>query len=110
MNDNKIINSEHHIDKTVQSDLSEVIRGVMEPFISHQKSVEEERTKQATIIGGIKLKMFWGVVFLVTLILILAAFAMYLNKDDISEKIIIAIVSFLGGIGSGIGIGKRTSK
>ena len=107
MNDNKIINSEHHTDETVAINaLSEMIKGAIEPVTSSQKFVAEERTKQTTIIGGIKLKMFWGIVFLVTLILILAAFAMYLNKDEISEKIIIAIVSFLGGIG----IGKQTSK
>jgi hypothetical protein len=45
--------------------------------------------------------MFWGICFIVTCILILAGFALYLDKDGITEKIIIAIVSFLGGLGIG---------
>jgi hypothetical protein len=88
------------------STISEIIKGAVEPFADSQKVVAHETTKQTNIIVSAKLKMFWGVCFLVTLIIVLAAFALYLDKDSITEKIIIAIVSFLGGLG----IGKQVSK
>lgn len=87
------------------SAVTEMIRGAVEPFAESQKIVAIEGTKQTKIIVGAKLKMFWGICYLVTLILILAGLALYLDKDSITEKIIIAIVSFLGGLG----IGKQVS-
>ena len=87
------------------SAVSEIIRGAVEPFAESQKVAAIEGTNQTKIIVGAKLKMFWGVCYLVTLILILAGLALYLDKDSITEKIIIAIVSFLGGLG----IGKQVS-
>lgn len=88
------------------SAISEIIKGAVEPFAASQKVVAHETTKQTDIIVGAKLKMFWGICVLVTLIIALAGFALYLDKDPITEKIIIAIVSFLGGLG----IGKQVSK
>jgi hypothetical protein len=83
------------------SAISEIIKGAVEPFSKAQEIVAQETTKQTEIISGVKLKMFWGICFIVTCILILAGFALYLDKDGITEKIIIAIVSFLGGLGIG---------
>jgi len=79
--------------------LSEVIKGAITPFAESQKVVAEETTKQTEIISNAKLKMFWGICGLVTLIILLAGFALYLGKEGITEKVLIAIVSFLGGLG-----------
>lgn len=80
---------------------SELIKGVVEPFTESQKVVAIETTKQTEITSKSRTKMFYGVCVLVTLIIVLAGIALLRGKDQITEKIIIAIVSFLGGIGFG---------
>lgn len=89
------------IDVVQISALSEAFKGAITPLAESQKYIAQETTRQTEIISDAKLKMFWGVCVLVTLIIALAAFALYLNKDDITEKVLIAIVSFLGGLGFG---------
>ncbi len=86
--------------------VSEIIRGAVEPFAEGQKIVAIETTKQTEIIANAKTKMFWGICVLTALIIFLAAFALYLDKDQITEKVLIAIVSFLGGLG----VGKQVNK
>lgn len=88
------------------SAVSEIIKGAVEPFAESQKVIAIESTKQTEIIVNAKTKMFWGICGLVTLIIVLAAFALYLDKDQVTEKIIIAIVSFIGGLG----FGKQSNK
>ena len=88
------------------SAVSEIIKGAVEPFAESQKVVAVESTKQTEIIVNAKTKMFWGVCGLIALIILLATFALYLGKDQITEKVLIAIVSFIGGLG----LGKQSTK
>jgi len=83
------------------SAVSEIIKGAVEPFAESQKIAAIESTKQTEIIVNAKTKMFWGVCVLTGLIILLATYALYLDKDQITEKVIIAIVSFIGGLGIG---------
>jgi len=90
------------------SAVSEIIKGAVEPFAESQKIVAIEGTKQTEIIAKAKTKMFWGICVLAALIIFLAAFALYLDKDQITEKVLIAIVSFLGGLGFGKQVNRDT--
>lgn len=78
----------------------------MAPFAKSQAVVAQEATKQTTILAKELTKRFYVVSGLVLAIIVLAGFALYLGKDAITEKVIIAIVSFLGGLG----IGRQTKK
>ncbi|SEA83835.1 hypothetical protein SAMN05660420_03364 [Desulfuromusa kysingii] len=81
------------------STVADMIKGAVEPFAESQRIAAVEGTKQTEIIVKAKTKMFLGICGLVTLIIIIAGIALFLEKDQITEKIIIAIVSFLGGMG-----------
>ncbi len=88
------------------STLADMVQSAVEPFADSQKIVARETTKQTEIIAKEKTKMFWGLCFLATLVLVLAGIALFLDKEQITEKVIIAIVSFMGGLG----FGKKSSK
>ena len=88
------------------STLADMIQSAVEPFADSQKTVAKETTKQTEIVAKEKTKMFWGLCFLATLVLILAGIALFLNKEQITEKVIIAVVSFMGGLG----FGKKSNK
>ena len=104
----KIIEVDHSKDVVEISALSEIIKGAVTPFAESQAVAAREGTKQTEIIAGAKLRMFWGVCFLATLIILLAGYALSLGKDSITEKVLIAIVSFLGGLGFGKQISKSS--
>ena len=88
------------------SALSAMIKEAVTPFAESQSVVAQEATKQTEIVARVRLKMFLGICGLVALIIILAGIALYLGKADITEKVLIAIVSFLGGLGFGKQSGK----
>lgn len=88
------------------SSLAEVVQGAVEPFAESQKVVAQETTRQTEIIARETTKKFWGMCFLASLIIALAGCALFLGKEQITEKVLIAIVSFLGGLG----FGRQTSK
>lgn len=102
----QVIESGHQADVVALSALSDLVKSAVTPFAESQTVVAQETTKQTEIIAGTKLKMFWGLCGLVALIIGLAVYALYLGKGDITEKVIIAIVSFLGGLGFGKQAGK----
>ena len=81
--------------------LSQLIQSVVQPLSDSQSTAAKEATKQTKIIVENKLKMFWGVCGLIVLIILLSALALFLDKSEITQNIIIAIVSFLGGLGFG---------
>ena len=81
------------------SSFAEVVQGAVKPFAESQKVVAKETTKQTEIIAKESTKKFWGMYALIALIIVLAGYALFLDKEQITEKVIIAIVSFLGGLG-----------
>ncbi len=99
--------SAHKNELIEMSSLAEMVQGAVEPFAESQKKVAIETTKQTEIIAKEKTKMFWGICFLSALVIILAGIALFLGKDQITEKVIIAVVSFMGGLGFGRHSGKN---
>ena len=79
--------------------ISEIIKGAIEPFAKSQEIVAKETTEQTRIIAKSKTHMFWGLCVLAMSIIIVAGMALYLNKENVTEKIIIALVGILGGLG-----------
>jgi hypothetical protein len=88
--------------------IGEMFRGVVEPLAEGQKAAAIERTKQTEIISKERTKKFWGACAIAGAVVVIAAIALYLGKDQLTEKILIAIVSFLGGIGFGKNESKNT--
>ncbi|MAI20792.1 MAG: hypothetical protein CMF28_06180 [Kiritimatiellaceae bacterium] len=88
------------------SAVSEIIKGAVEPFAKSQEVAAKETTEQTKIIVKGKTHMFWGMCGLAVLIVVVSGIALFLDKEDVTEKIIIALVSFLGGLG----FGKQTNK
>lgn len=99
--------TEHESQLVEISTLAEMVQSAVGPFAEAQKVVAVEATKQTEIIVLAKTKMFWGICGIVAGIIILAGMALFLEKEQITEKIIIAIVSFLGGLGFGRQSGKE---
>ena len=88
------------------SAVSEMIRGAVEPFAKSQEIVAKETTEQTRIIVKGKTNIFWGLCGLAALIIVISGIALFLDKEHVTEKIIIALFSFLGGLG----FGKQTNK
>lgn len=103
----QLVEAKHSSDVVEMSALSELIKGAVTPFAESQTVAAQEATKQTEIIASTKLKMFWGVCVLAAFIILLAGYALFLGKDGITEKVLIAVVSFLGGLGFGKQVGKN---
>lgn len=106
MTEPQLIEAKHADDVVAMSALSDLVKSAVTPFAESQTVVAQEATKQTEIVASTKLKMFWGVCVLAALIIGLAGYALYLGQNDITEKVLIAIVSFLGGLG----VGKQSGK
>lgn len=104
----QLVESKHSTDVVEMSALSELVKNAVTPFAESQTVVAQETTKQTEIIANTKLRMFWGVCVLAALILLLAGYSLSLGKDAIAEKVLIAVVSFLGGLGFGKQVSKNT--
>lgn len=108
------INDEAKNDKSASPEIVEVsavtemIKGALEPFAESQKIVAAETTKQTEIIAKETTKIFAGIFLLAGAIIVLAGTAMFLDKDQITLDVIIAISSFIGGMGVS-GLAKRKS-
>lgn len=92
---------QQHEDQTQITQIADMVKGAIEPFAQSQSIAAQEGTKQTQILSNERTKMFIGAAILVGMILVIACIALFLNKDAITEKILIAVVSFLGGLGVG---------
>lgn len=81
--------------------IGSIFRGMVEPLAASQVDVARETTRQTEIIANSTSKFFNGVFAIAGMIVVLAGAALFLGKDQITEKIIIALLAFLGGFGVG---------
>lgn len=86
--------------------IGKMMQGVFSPLAKSQEVVAKESTRQTEIIAKETTKVYLIFGFLGALIISIAGAAMFLDKDQITEKIIIAVLSFLGGLGIGK-VGRR---
>ncbi|WP_111497922.1 hypothetical protein [Marinobacter bohaiensis] len=81
--------------------MGKFFEGIVEPIARSQEIAAKEGTKQAEIMAGIAhrgLFYFFAVAFV---ILGIAVAALFLDKDQLAEKIIFGVISFIGGLGIG---------
>lgn len=85
-------------DKDVQM-IAAAIGSFAQPLAEAQKIAAVEATKQAEIIADVTKSVYRGFFYLSVLIIILAAIAMLTGKDQMAEKLVFALLGFLGGLG-----------
>jgi hypothetical protein len=81
--------------------IGKVFEGLVAPLARSQEISAVEGTKRAEILASIAHKgllYFFAIAFT---ILAIAVFALYLNKDQLAEKIIFGVITFIGGLGIG---------
>ena len=81
--------------------IAAVVGSLVQPMAHAQETAAVETTKQTQIIADATHKTyrwFFGIGFGV---LILAAIALFKDKDQVTTQLIIAMFSFLGGLGVG---------
>ncbi|MCF6339050.1 MAG: hypothetical protein L3J84_14080 [Gammaproteobacteria bacterium] len=78
-----------------------LLKGVTEPLAKGQEVAEKEATKRAEIQAGVATKIIYGVILVAVLIVGLAAIALWKENSNLAEKLVIALLAFLGGLGAG---------
>ncbi|MFI2810947.1 hypothetical protein [Microbulbifer sp. JSM ZJ756] len=78
-----------------------LIRSLAEPITTSQIEVAKETTKQTQIISGITKSLLRGVFGIAFSIVLIAAFALFKGEAQLAEKVIFALLGFLGGFGFG---------
>lgn len=78
-----------------------LFKGLVEPFARSQETAESEKTKRTQIEATTTTSFLRYSFSLATVILAIAAFALYQGKDQLTEKIIFAVVGFIGGFAFG---------
>ena len=76
-------------------------QGIFEPLYRSQETVAKEGTKQAEILANIAHKSLLYFFLVALSILAIALVALYLGKDQLAEKIIFGVITFIGGMGIG---------
>lgn len=81
--------------------MGKFLEGIVIPIAKSQEVAAIEGTKRAEIMAKIAHKgllYFFAVAFS---ILAISVFALYLDKDQLAEKIIFGVITFIGGLGIG---------
>ena len=81
--------------------IGKVFEGIVQPLAKSQEVAAVESTKRAEILAKIAhrgLLYFFAIAFA---ILAISVFALYLGKDQLAEKIIFGVITFIGGLGIG---------
>jgi hypothetical protein len=81
--------------------LGTVIGSFAQPFAHAQETAAIEATKQTQIIADATHKTYRWFFIIGLGVLALATIALFKDKDQITEQLIIAMFSFLGGLGIG---------
>lgn len=83
-----------------------LIRSLSEPIANSQVVVAQETTKQTKIVADTTKSLFKGLIGIAFSVVVLAGLALYQGEVQLTEKIVIALLGFLGGFG----VGKSASK
>jgi len=81
--------------------MGQFFQGIVEPLARSQEIAAKEGTKRAEIMANIAhkgLMYFFAIAFS---ILAISVLALYLGKDQLAEKIIFGVITFIGGLGIG---------
>lgn len=97
------------MEKTPASDVEAfagLIKSISEPIANSQVVVAQETTKQTQIIANTTKSLFRGLIGVAFAVVVLAGIALFKGEAQLTEKIVIALLGFLGGFG----VGKSSSK
>jgi len=83
--------------------LKELVEGIAEPLVKGQ--IEE--TKRAELLVGLYEKLANKLFWIVVIILAIAGLALWKGETQLTEKVIIALIGFIGGLGIGKSMGKN---
>jgi len=86
--------------------LTELLRGITDPLAKSQEIAQKEETKRAEIMGKVATRFITYVFGVAVLVVFLAAAALWKGEIQLTEKIVFALLGFLGGFGFGRGISK----
>ncbi|EGQ9892841.1 TPA: hypothetical protein RUZ63_003588 [Vibrio cholerae] len=78
-----------------------LIKNISTPITESQIIVAKETTRQTEIIAKTTKSLFMGLIGIAFTIVLLAGFALFKGETQLTEKIIIALIGFLGGFGAG---------
>jgi|SRR6266446_8612668 len=79
--------------------LEHLFKGLMEPYARSQETAQVEETKRVEIEANTTRYFLKYCFWIVSFILGISAFALYLGKEQLTEKIVIAVISFIAGFG-----------
>jgi len=86
--------------------LSGLLKNITEPMANSQVVAAKEATKQTKIIADTTRTVFRGLIGVAFAVIILAGVALVMKETQVTEKIVIALLGFLGGFGLGKSSGK----
>lgn len=81
--------------------IAALVQGFVEPLARSQETAETEKTKRTQIEAKISATLLHYSFGLAGVLVIIAALALFLGKDQLTEKIIFAVVGFMGGFAFG---------
>jgi DMSO reductase anchor subunit len=80
-------------------DMVKSIQEIVKPFAKAQETQAVENTKQLTIRARLATLTQWHTFTLAASVVILAGIAIATQQSSLAEKIVIALLSFMGGYG-----------
>ncbi len=81
--------------------IASLVKGFIEPLARSQETAENEKTKRAQIEANTA-RIVLGYSFsLAGLLVVVSIIALFLGKDQLTEKIVFAVVGFIGGFAFG---------
>ncbi len=83
-----------------------LIKNISEPIANSQIIVAQEATKQAQIVADTTKSLFRGLIGVAFAVVIIAGIALFKDETQLTEKIVIALLGFLGGFGVGKSVNK----
>lgn len=96
--DTKIVDNGEPIE--IQA-LGQLFQGVVEPLVKSQEIAATEGTKRAEILAKVAHRGLFYFFTIAFMILVIATIALFLGKDQLAEKIIFGVITFIGGLGIG---------
>ena len=84
-------------------EFAEVMQGITQPIAEAQETAAKEATERARVPASTVRVLIIGAYIVGALIIGLAAYALYLGDSNMAEKVIVALLAFLGGFGLGKG-------
>ncbi|MCS4502599.1 hypothetical protein NYO91_00765 [Arhodomonas aquaeolei] len=84
-------------------EFAQVMQGITQPIADAQETAAKEATERAKVTASTVRILIIGAYVVGALIIGLAAYALALGDSDMAEKVIVALLAFLGGFGLGKG-------